>query len=245
MNKTYSFTKISYDSAGVELEGLLFKPEGTGPFPALVYVHGFNHSGAWEHVLLAIKLVNQGYSVFMPSQMGFGESKGDRDYCGPKTVQGVLDGIDEFMKNDFVDISKMAIWGHSRGSNVTEFIISKYKTNFKAAVFQSGMYDFKNILDTTVDQEMASNMRRECEDTDEARYERSAINFVEGISCPVLIFHGALDTTYPVGKVYDYEKKLQEFDKTYEIKIFENAGHTIPPADRGPIMRKFLKKYLV
>lgn len=42
MKTVYPLTHLTYQSQGYELEGLILKPEGDGPFPAIVHIHGFN-----------------------------------------------------------------------------------------------------------------------------------------------------------------------------------------------------------
>ncbi len=242
MKETYQITHLTYPSQQLELEGIIMKPEGDGPFPGAVFVHGFNRSGAWEYVWVGRELVKRGFAVFMPSQMGFGGSKGEKDYCGPKTVQGVVDGIAEFVKESFVDKTKVGIWGISRGCNVSSMIVSKYPGVVRCAVLQSGMYDFNNILETTEVLDMAENMRKESGGTEDGYKERSAINFAEGVSCPVLVLHGRQDKTYVIGQALTYTEKLKELNKNVEIKIFEDRGHDIRVYESIDIICDFFRK---
>jgi dipeptidyl aminopeptidase/acylaminoacyl peptidase len=244
MKITYPLTQLTYQSQGYELEGLILKPEGDGPFPAIVHIHGFNFIGAWDTIYLSIDLVKAGYAVFLPSQMGFAKSQGERDYCGPKTVQGVYDGIQEFLKESFVDKDKIGVWGISRGSNVASMLISRFPKTFKVAVLQSGMYDFKNVLATTLEADMAENMRNESGNTEEAFSERSAIEFVEDVNCPVLIIHGRNDTTYNVQQAMEYVKKLTEANKEHELVTIEEAGHMLKPSTRKDFVIPYFEKYL-
>lgn len=244
MKITYTLTQLIYQSQGLNLEGLILKPEGDGPFPAIVHIHGFNDIGGWDSIWKTISLVKAGYAVFLPSQMGFGQSEGKRDYCGPMTAQGVIDGIKEFMKESFVDVNRIGIWGFSRGSNVTAMLISKYPQFFKAGVLQSGMYDFKKVLKTTEETRMAENMINESGNTEESFNERSPIMHASAIKCPILILHGEEDKTYVVEQVLEFENKLKELKKIYEIQIIKSAGHLLPPSIRKEFIIPFFDKYL-
>jgi poly(3-hydroxybutyrate) depolymerase len=53
-----SYAELFYPSAGLRIQAYLYKPEGEGPFPAVIYNHGsregrerasvpFEHIGAW------------------------------------------------------------------------------------------------------------------------------------------------------------------------------------------------------
>ena len=244
MKTVYPLTHLTYQSQGYELEGLILKPEGDGPFPAIVHIHGFNFIGAWDRILIAVQLIQAGYAVFLPSQMGFAKSQGERDYCGPKTVQGVYDGVQEFLKESYVDKNNVGVWGISRGSNVASMLISKFPKTFKSAILQSGMYDFRNILDTTLEADMANNMRNESGNNDKAFDERSAINYVHDVNCPVLLLHGQKDVTYNIDQVKEYEKKLTELNKEHEIVILEEFGHMLRPSTRKEIVIPYFDKHL-
>ncbi|MES3005491.1 MAG: alpha/beta fold hydrolase [Patescibacteria group bacterium] len=244
MKAIYPLTHLTYKSQELELEGLILKPEGSGPFPTIIYIHGFNVIGGWDSILMATYLVKDGYAVFLPSQMGFGNSKGERDYCGPKTVQGVFDGVQELLKENYIDKTRLGIWGFSRGSNVTASLISKHPQVFKAAVLQSGLYNFRKVLETTKDRQMASNMGNESGNTEEAFSERSAIEHTENITCPLLILHGGKDETYPIDQTLEFERKLSEMNKEHTLKIYADADHLIPRSSRREYVIPFFNKYL-
>ncbi len=242
MKKTYQLTHLIYPSQEIDLEGLILKPEGDGPFPAIVFVHGFNRSGAWEFIWIGVELVKRGFAVFLPSQIGFGGSKGEKDYCGPKTVQGVIDGTKKFLKESFVDASRLGIWGISRGSNVASMLMSKSPDLFTCGVFQSGMYDFNKVLDTTEVLDMAENMKNESGGTQDQYRERSAVDFAEGIQRPVLVLHGREDKTYVIEQALSYVEKLKELNKKVDMKIFEDRGHNILIHESIPLVCEFFKR---
>lgn len=244
MKTNYPLTQLTYESQDLSLEGLIMKPEGDGPFATIVMIHGFNRVGAWDYVFLGSELVKTGYAVFLPSQIGFGNSKGERDYCGPKTVQSIFDGVQELLKEKFVDSSRLAIWGFSRGSNVASSFICKFPQIFKVAVLQSGMYDFRKVLETTSDLMMRDNMIKESGNTEEAFDERSAIKHIQDSTCPLLILHGQKDSTYTVDQVLDFEKRLIELGKNYELHIMPDGEHAPMPSTRKEFIFPFLDKYL-
>ena len=244
MKINYPLTHLIYDSQGLSLEGIIMKPAGNGPFPTIVLIHGFNNVGGWDYIFIAVDLVKAGYAVFLPSQIGFGNSKGERDYCGPKTVQGVFDGVQELLKESFVDRSRLGVWGFSRGSNVSTMLSCTFPDLFKAAVFQSGIYDFKKVLETVADPRVADNMRNETGNTEEAFEERSPIKHVQKAMCPMLILHGEKDTTCRIEQVLNFEKKLIELGKTYEIHIVPDGGHMPLLGTRKQFVIPFFDKYL-
>src|SRR3954469_112989 len=70
--------KVTLKNDGLVLEGFLYKPDGDGPFPALIWNHGSEQrpdAGAQFDSVAAI-FVPAGYVVFAPVRRGQGHSQG-------------------------------------------------------------------------------------------------------------------------------------------------------------------------
>ncbi len=67
-----------FDSGALRLNGILFKPPGAGPFPALLWNHGSerNPGGGAQFDAVAAAFVPAGYVVFAPVRRGHGYSQG-------------------------------------------------------------------------------------------------------------------------------------------------------------------------
>ncbi len=70
--------RITFKSDNLTLVGLLFKPDGPGPFPALVWNHGSeqNPGTTRQFDAVAAIFVPAGYVVFAPMRRGHGDSEG-------------------------------------------------------------------------------------------------------------------------------------------------------------------------
>lgn len=100
-----------------KIEMFWTKPDGAGPWPAIVYIHGHQEparDGGEVYVkggrlrLMAMR----GYVAASVSQPGYGNSDGPPDYCGPFTQDAVLEAI-EFLRNKpFVKPNKVALYGY-------------------------------------------------------------------------------------------------------------------------------------
>src|ERR1700730_1204200 len=79
---------ITFNSHDLTLVGFLFKPEGPGPFPAIVWNHGSEKGPdrGPQFDTVAKVFVPAGYVVFAPMRRGHGESQG-------KYIVAVLDSI--------------------------------------------------------------------------------------------------------------------------------------------------------
>lgn len=68
--------EVTFQSGSVELSGTLMLPKGTGPFPALVFLHGSGASTRDQNAWRAKKLVKQGYAALIFDKRGAGKSTG-------------------------------------------------------------------------------------------------------------------------------------------------------------------------
>lgn len=106
----------------------LYKPEGAGPFPALVLVHqcGGLGSGRWQNESMlawAKEAVARGYVALLVDSLG---PRGVDSVCfGPKGgvnfLRGVKDSLqaaEHLQKFDFVDKKRIALAGFSWGAMV-------------------------------------------------------------------------------------------------------------------------------
>jgi dienelactone hydrolase len=71
---------LFYAHDNLRLEAYLYKPQGTGPFPLVVYNHGSVPAGEerneWPAPFIARLLVPAGYAVLVPERRGYGKSEG-------------------------------------------------------------------------------------------------------------------------------------------------------------------------
>lgn len=68
--------EVVFPSGGLELHGFLWKPEGTGPFPAIVWNHG-SEKLPGSQPALAKFYTEHSYVFFVPHRRGQGRSPGD------------------------------------------------------------------------------------------------------------------------------------------------------------------------
>jgi carboxymethylenebutenolidase len=65
---------------------------------------------------------------------------------------------------------------------------------------------------------------------------------------PVLILHGAQDTTVPIDRAYELERILQEKSIPYQIQIYPDQGHVFRGLAQLDAMRRvaeFFRSYLL
>ena len=69
---------VTFKSGEIELSGALYRPQGKGPFPTLIWNHGSEKApdASLQFDALASIFVPAGYAVFAPVRRGHGRSQG-------------------------------------------------------------------------------------------------------------------------------------------------------------------------
>jgi dipeptidyl aminopeptidase/acylaminoacyl peptidase len=114
----------------------------------------------------------------------------------------------------------------------------------RAAVFASGVYDFKRAYQQTRLDGIRENMRAETEMTPAAIIERSSVLQMENLKCPVLIIHGAVDANAPTNQAYVLRDRLIELKKDFEFKILPDHVHGQLKSDFLSLVLDFLSRKL-
>jgi carboxymethylenebutenolidase len=78
--------EVKFPSANLELHGFLYKPQGGGPFPAVLYNHGSEQNPGSKSVLGEF-FSSRGYVFFVPHRRGHGRSPYD-SYVASLYAQG-------------------------------------------------------------------------------------------------------------------------------------------------------------
>lgn len=145
--------RIPADATGsVTLETTIYRPDGPGPFPMIVFNHGKipgdpRGQARSEPMSLAREFVRRGYVVVAPNRRGFAGSGGtyEQDGCdvernGLGQAADVAATIDYMTKQPYVDAQHIVVAGTSHGGLAT----IAYGTEAKAGV--RGLINFSGGL---------------------------------------------------------------------------------------------------
>jgi dienelactone hydrolase len=148
-----TYAEVFYPSGDLRIQAYLYKPNGEGPFPVVIYNHG---SRAWHErrqvpfEYIGRLLTQAGYAVLVPERRGYGRSDGptwseevgyDQGSRYLARLQAetddVLAALDYLRTLPFADTQRMGIMGWSSGGIVTLFAVSRSPA-FAVAVDQAG-----------------------------------------------------------------------------------------------------------
>ena len=111
--------EIHFHSDKFKVVGELRRPDGPGPYPAVILVHGdgpVTRNGIPGYAINSDCFLNAGYAVFSWDKPGSGESTGEFDE-GHKLTQRasiLADGIQVLVEHPDIDPTRIGLWGISQ-----------------------------------------------------------------------------------------------------------------------------------
>jgi dienelactone hydrolase len=225
----------TFKSGDHELRGILFKPQGDGPFPVLIWNHGsekgpgFRHDGRPSQFdSVASIFVPAGYVVFAPIRRGHGYSQGQyivdiveqtRKAKGAEAARRLVVQLLETEQLDdqlaglayakqlaFVDTNRMAVAGWSYGGIETLFGAER-NVGYKAAI---------SISPAALSWD------------DNPILQKRLIQSVQRITIPVLLIQPPKDASLQPSRVLGAEAK--RLSKPFTVKVYPDIG---PEEEKG------------
>jgi dipeptidyl aminopeptidase/acylaminoacyl peptidase len=125
---TYEEVRFHNPAQDLQLAGMLFQPEGEGPFPAVVVIHGAGSSqraNPW-YLSLASYLQDSDIAVLLPDKRGSESSAGDwRTASFQDLATDTLAAISFLQERYPEQISEIGILGASQGGQVAPIVATQ------------------------------------------------------------------------------------------------------------------------
>ena len=234
----------SFDGETVPV--FLFEPEGEGPFPVVVTVHGGPES-QWRPWFaptfgpLTQYLVSRGYAVAAPNVRG-STGYGKR-YEHLDDIRLRLDSVRDLASlhawldaRPELDASRAVLYGRSYGGYMVLAGLAFQPDLWAAGIEAVGISSLVTFLENTSDYRRTA---REREYGSLARdrdflVEASPATHIDAIRAPLFVQHGRNDPRVPVGESEHIHRVLTEKGVRCDLLIFEDEGHTaVPPNPPG------------
>lgn len=141
--------EILFSSGPFRIVGDLRLPEGRGPYPVVVFVHGDgpnNRTAGATYPPIMERMERVGYATFAWDKPGTGESTGqiDRSRLVEQRAQIVLDAIAVLKAHPDIDPEQIGLWGISQAGYVMPRVLSVSEdVAFMIAVSCPGEAGFK------------------------------------------------------------------------------------------------------
>jgi dipeptidyl aminopeptidase/acylaminoacyl peptidase len=215
---------------GQQVHGFLVVPEGDGPHPVLLMIHGgpFAQYG-WTVFDEAQVYARAGYAVVYGNprgSSGYGAAYG-RHIAGDVGERSSVDLfalLDDALARPDLDATRLGVLGGSHGGFMTSWIVG-HTDRFAAAVSERAV----NALDSFIG---ASDIGWGFTDDLYGReaselHRQSPLTYADKISTPLLIVHSEQDWRCPIEQAQRLYVALRKRDAEVEMLIFPGEGHEL------------------
>ncbi|MDQ3491658.1 MAG: prolyl oligopeptidase family serine peptidase [Chloroflexota bacterium] len=237
---------------GQSVHGFYAAPEGEGPFPVLMLVHGGPTSQDLDRYHPeAQSYVDAGFLVGMVNyrgSTGYGREWRDvltGDIGGPE-LEDVNAGLRDLVGRGLADASRAVIGGWSWGGYVTLMELGKYPDLWLCGVagvpvgdYELG-YEYLSPLLQAYDRALLGGTPAE---VPELMRDRNPINHADHVRAPVLFLIGENDSRCPYRQAMAYVERLAARDHPHELYVF-GTGHGSNDLDEKVRQQRVILRFL-
>ena len=263
-----AYEEISFhnEAQDIELGGMLFLPQGQGPFPAAVIVHGAGTSrrdNGW-YVMLASALRENGIIVLLPDKRGSAKSGGDwRTSSFEDLATDTVAALEYLRGREDLTIGRMGIVGSSQGGHIAPLIAAQtddidFVVNMIGAAVpireellyeenqnlrQMGLLPgISNLLTYPSAWSITEIRQKEFWD---AVGDYDPLPYWRELEVPALVLYGADDTNVPSARSAALLQSLGK--ENIEVHVYEGSGHSLedPPGQGNRAIREEVIRALV
>ena len=218
---------------GQRVHGFLVRPEGDGPYPVIMRVHGGPHSTDTDRWVPDIQAhVDAGFLVAMVNYRGsegFGQAWRDAltGNVGFLELEDVIAGLDDLVARGVADPARVVLAGWSWGGYVTLLGAGRHPERWVSLVAGVPVADYVAAFEDEAPMLQALDRALFGGSPDEVPdlyRERNPITYVDSVAAPVLILAGENDSRCPIRQVWNYVGRLRA--RGVEPRVYTYAtGH--------------------
>ncbi len=238
-----------------KIPAFVYRPQGEGPFPVVVSIHGGPESQSRPGFSSTFQLwVDRlGAAVVVPNvrgSSGYGKSflKMDNGFLREDSVKDIGALLDWIAEQPELDQERVAVYGGSYGGYMVLASAVHYSDRLKAAVNIVGISSFVTFLENT--QDYRRDLRR-VEYGDERDPEMRAhleaispLNNVEKIQVPMFVAQGNNDPRVPVSEADQIVAALREQGSPVWYMNALNEGHGFRKKENRDLFREITVLFL-
>lgn len=191
-------TNWTYKDDQLSLAGILLKPDGKGPFPAILISHGGGGTAEGFGMPKAREFVKMGFVCIAPNYTHAGKGF-DKKQAGASTenLKRAVKCLDILASLPEVDAERLCAYGNSMGAFVTIRLAAEAPERLKAAAFTAGGVGFGGATE-----EVATKVRT-----------------------PFCILQGSSDNVTRPERSTAFKDILDKNKVANERHVFEGVGH--------------------
>lgn len=216
---------------GYPVHGWVAAPEGPGPFPVILQIHGGPYSAYGIHLFDETQvLVDAGYAVVYCNprgSAGYGRAHGRsiRQQMGTVDFADVIDFLEGAIASDErLDGERVGVQGGSYGGYLTAWVIA-HDHRFAGAIVERGFLEPLSFQGTSDIGTFFGDEYVGVSAEDIARQSPMAV--VGQVTTPTLVLHSELDFRCPLEQATRYYSALKRQGTEAELLVFPGENHEL------------------
>lgn len=169
------FVAVQWPGPVGPMHGWLAVPEGAGPFPALLWLHGSFAASAEQFGPLGTEFPPPDFAVFIPSWRGENGNPGERELLAGELDDAVA-AVQWFSAHPQVDASRMFALGHSVGGALSALLALLPDLPLQETASVGGIYVPETFARWSKTEHNGPLVRFDASDPDEGRLRTLAGN---------------------------------------------------------------------
>jgi dienelactone hydrolase len=252
---TLRFEEVQFHNGDLRLAGMMFRPEGEGPFPAAVIIHGSGSSRRSSPWYLSVthSLQSHGIAVLLPDKRGSEKSEGQWVGASLEELAGdTRAAVDYLRRHHQPAISGIGLVGMSQGGWIAPvaaagdptmaFVVSM--SGSSVTTDQQLLHEeIHNISDYTwpfLARLLAPLTTKRIRQMDHFRPIAGfdPIPYWKRVEAPVFFAFGENDPNVPVSASLEVLRANLAVDL---VKVYSDGGHAIRSRETGSVQSEFLE----
>jgi dipeptidyl aminopeptidase/acylaminoacyl peptidase len=237
VTEAFTRTLVTYPSDGLTIYGFMNVPQGEGPFPVVLVLHGYIDPDLYSTLAYTTRyadsLARAGYLVIHPNLRGYPPSDAGPDRFRVGMAVDVLNLMALVRQQggqpgslQQADPHAVGLWGHSMGGGIALRVIT-VASDVRAVVLYGSMsgdekVNYERILYWTG----GERGQEELDTPEEALRRISPIFHLERIQAAVSVHHSDTDEVVPIEWSLDLCERLQTLNKPVECFTYSGLPHT-------------------
>ncbi len=236
---------------GHEVPGWVLLPEGKGPHPVILYIHGGPHTAFGEALMFEFQLfAAAGYAVVFGNprgSTGYGE-----DYARLRGRWGEIDEadllglLDEALDRFPLDPGRVGVAGGSYGGYMTNWLTGRHPERFRAAVTDRSISNWLSFFGASDIGPPFARMQLFADPwrDPERLWEKSPLKYAHRVKAPTLVVHAEEDHRCPIDQGETWYTAL--LDRGVKARFFRvpGEGHELSRSGRPDRRAARLRAYL-
>ena len=240
LQQTSLYTRylIRFPSDGLNIYGFMNVPEGQGPFPVIIALHGYIDPAEYQTLDYttgnADAVARAGYLVIHPNLRGYLPSDSGPNLFRVGMAEDVLNLIAILKEQagrpgplEFANPQAIGLWGHSMGGGISTRVIA-VSADVAAAVLYGAMSgDEKRNFEAIYGWSEGQRGLEELNVPALVLERISPVYFLDRIQAAVSIHHGGSDELVPLEWSLEMCERLEDLGKTVECFTYPGQPHTM------------------